>query len=453
MKALIKQVEATEVVAHDVSPLTVNTDARAYTRLGWFIVLAGVLGFVLWASWAPLDKGVPLQGTVSKESNRKAIQHLTGGIVDEILVKDGDLVKAGQVLVRMNGVQVKSISDITRIQLVSSRAVEARLVAERDNAASIKFPKDLLEQKSSDPRIAGVIDGQSMLFQTRRMALQNDLSATDDNIAGIKVQTKGIEESLESKRVQLAIVKEQLDNIRDLAKDGYVPRTRLLDMERTFAQLNGAIAEDIGNIGRARQQVSELGRRREQRAQEFQREVRTTLADVQKEGQALTVRSGAQEYELANTDVKSPVEGVVTGINVFTRGGVIGPGFKMMDVVPVKDALVVEGILAVNLIDKVHPGLEVELIFSAFNASTTPHISGEIIQVAADRTIDEHSGMPYYKIKARVTKEGLKTLSAHKLEVRPGMPVDMFVKTGERTMMNYLFKPLVDRAHSALTEE
>jgi protease secretion system membrane fusion protein len=445
-----QQAEATEVITHDVSPLTVNTDARAYSKLGWLIVGVGVLGFLLWAIFAPLDKGVPLGGTVAKETNRKAVQYLNGGTVAEILVRDGDQVKAGQVLVRMNDVVSKSQSDVSRTQYITARAAEARLLAERDGKAIVAFPV-ALEQDRKDPRVTEVVALQNQLFSSRRLALQNELAAVNENIAGLKIQMQGLQESRDSKKEQLGMVKSQLDGMRDLAKDGYVARNRLLDVERTYSQINGAISEDIGNIGRAQRQVMELNLRRIQRSEEFQKEVRTQLIDTQREAEALGSRMTALEFDVANTEVKAPVDGTVVGLAVFTRGGVVPAGFKLMDIVPQDDALVVEGQLAVNLVDKVHKGLPVELIFSAFNANKTPHIPGVVMSVSADRLVDEHSGQPFYRVRAKVTPEGAKM--AAKLDIRPGMPVEMFVKTGERTMMSYLLKPIFDRAKTSMTEE
>jgi protease secretion system membrane fusion protein len=239
--------------------------------------------------------------------------------------------------------------------------------------------------------------------------------------------------------------------MRDLAKDGYVARNRLLDLERIYAQLNGAISEDIGNIGRTQRQIAEQSLRRIQRQQEYQKEVRTQLAEAQREAEALGNRLTAQDFELSNVLLKAPVDGIVVGLNVFTKGAVIGPGQKLMDIVPSEDPLIVEGQLPVNLIDKVHPDLKVELIFSAFNQNKTPHVSGVVTQVSADRLVDERTGVPYYKMKAKVAPEGMKII--RDLQVRPGMPVELFVKTGERTMMSYLFKPVFDRAKTSLTEE
>ena len=444
--------EAAEVVTHDVTPLQVNTDARAFSRLGWLIVVLGFGGFLLWGLFAPLDKGVPLSGTVAKESNRKAIQHQTGGIVKEILVKDGDVVKAGQVLVRMNNVIAKSSYDTSEAQYLTARASEARLVAERDGLKTIKFPAEI-EQRKNEPRVMELMSLQSQLLMSRQMSLQNELGSVDENIAGLKEQIKSLEESRDSKKTQMGFLKEQLDGMRDLAKDGYVARNRLLDLERTYAQLSGAVSEDIGNIGRSRRQVLELQLRRSQRGQDYQKEVRTQLSEVEKEAQALSARMEGQRFELDNVEVKSPVNGTVTSLAVFTQGGVVQPGFKMLEVVPTDDPLIVEGQLATNLVDKVHPGLKTELIFAAFNANKTPHIEGEVEEIAADRIVDERTGAPYYKVRVRVTPAGQKKIAANHMNVRPGMPVELFVKTGERTLMNYLLKPIFDRAHSALSEE
>jgi protease secretion system membrane fusion protein len=452
MKLIENKNAPADIVSHEVTPLEVNTDARAHARLGWLIVVLGFGGFLLWALLAPLDKGVPLQGTVAKESNRKTVQHLTGGTVQQILVKDGDQVKAGQVLVRMNGVAVKSSYETTEAQYLAARATEARLVAERDGKSTISFPEEL-QKRRSEPRVAELISLQNQLLLSRQGSLRSELASVDESIAGLKIQVKGLEESRESKKEQMNLLKEQLSGMRDLAKEGYVARNRLLDLERTYAQLSGAISEDIGNIGRSQRQVAELSLRRSQRMQDYQKEVRTQLSDVQKEADALSARLEGQRFDLQNAEVKAPADGTVVNLAVFTQGGVVSPGFKMMDIVPSNDPLIVEGTLPVNLIDKVHKGLKVEIMFSAFNANRTPHIEGEVETVSADRAVDEKTGQPYYKVRVKVTPQGTKMIAEHHLNIIPGMPAELFVKTGERTMMNYLLKPLFDRAKSSLSED
>ena len=175
------------------------------------------------------------------------------------------------------------------------------------------------------------------------------------------------------------------------------------------------------------------------------------MSDTQKEADALANRLTGLDYDLDNVLVKAPVDGTVVAMSVFTHGGVIAPGFRMMDIVPSDDPLIVDGQLPVHLIDKVHPNLQVELMFTAFNQNQTPHVPGIVTQVSADRLIEEKSGQPYYNLKAKVAPQGMKMIA--NLQIRPGMPVELFIKTGERTMMNYLFKPLFDRLTMSMTEE
>ncbi len=434
-----------ELISYDV-----NTDPSVYIRLGWWIVIAGFGGFLLWASLAPLDKGVPLSGAVIVSTNRKEIQHPTGGTVNAILVREGDHVKAGQDLVRLNSVQVAANAEMRRVQYFSARAAQARLIAERDGKGVIEFPPELLKEKD-DPRVGNNISMQENLWKSRTAALKSELAAIDESIVGLKLQTNGLEESRDNKKAQIEFLGEQLDGMRKLAKEGYVTRHRLLELEQSYAQVSSVISADIGNIGRLQQQAAELKVRRVQRHQEYQKEVRSQLSDMQREAEALANELRGLDYDLANAAVKAPVSGTVVGLSIFTIGGVIRPGFTMMDIVPSEDALDIEGRLPVHLIDKVYPDLPVELIFSAFNQNLTPHVPGVVTHVSADRFIDEKTGAPYYRVKAKVAPEGVKMISD--LQVRPGMPVELFVKTGERTMMNYILKPMLDHFKTSMTEE
>lgn len=425
-------------------------DHRRHALVGWTIVLVGVAGFLLWAALAPLDQGIVSPGTVVVSGNRKSIQHPTGGIVDGILVKDGDTVRAGQVLVRMNDTQARSQAEIIRTQYYNALAIQARLSAESDGGTDIALPEPLLADRS-DPRAANAIALQRQLFLSRKTALDAELRALDESLAGTKAQLAGTQEARVAREAQRAALKEQLDAIRGLAAQGYVPRTRLLDMERLLAQINGDIATDVGNIGRMQRLVAEMRLRVVQRKAEYQKEVRTQLADTQQSVDGLRSRLEALDFELSNTQLRAPADGTVVGLNVFTSGAVIAAGAKLMDIVPEREPLEVESQLAVNLVDKVHPKLQVELRFTAFNQNATPKVPGEVSTISADRLIDDKTGIPFYRMRASVTPEGMKMLRG--LQIRPGMPVEMFVVTGERTLMSYLMKPIFDRAHSAMTEQ
>ena len=446
----MSQVADAEVIVKEPDFIQVETDATWHIRLGWLIVLGGVGGFFLWASFAPLDKGVPLNGTITVETNKKSIQHATGGTVEAIFVKEGDIVKAGDVLVKINGVQATADAEMSRVQYFTARTTEARLLAERDGRAMIQFPPEL-EAAKNDPRVASNIALQQQLFISRRSAKQSELAALDESVEGLVLQNKGLDDAKNNKQQQLQFIKEQLDGMRELAKDGYLPRNRLLDTEQSYAQVSAAISEDIGNIGRGQREIAQLKLKRQQVVQEYQKEVREQLSSVQKDAGALDNQLSGLDYNLDNVSVKAPVDGTVIGLSVFTNGAVIAPGFRIMDIVPSDDSLIVEGRLPVHLIDKVQTDLDVELIFSAFNQNETPHIPGTVTQISADRLVDEKTGEPYYKLLAKATPEGMKKIA--NLKVRAGMPVDLFVKTGERTMMNYLLKPLVDHFKMSMSEE
>lgn len=450
MNATTKPIVLTEIIVDEQSDPMVKTDTTRHTRLGWLLVTCGCLGMLAWAALAPLEKGVPLSGTVTVETNKKAVQHAIGGTVDAILVKDGDRVKAGDVLLRMNPTQASAEAEMVRVQYVTARATEARLMAEVNGSKTIAMPAELMQMPES-AQVASITRLQQRLFTTRLAAKQSELAALEESIQGLTQLNDGLESAKVSRQQQLVFSKERLDSLRALTVSGFVSRNRLLDVEQSHSQITAALAEEIGNIGRGKRQIAELRLRHEQTLQDYQKEVRTQLSEVQKEAGALAHRLAGLDHILANSQVKAPVDGTVIGMAVFAQGAVIAPGFKIMDVVPADDALVVEGRLPVHLIDRMTPDLPVELIFSAFNQNLTPKIPGAVTQVSADRLVDDKTGEPYYRLLAKATPEGMQKIGH--LKVRAGMPVDVFVKTGERTLLNYLLKPLLDHFRMAMVEE
>jgi membrane fusion protein, protease secretion system len=448
--ALTPSAAVQDATARPVTPPDLLNPYR-YVRLGWAVIWVGLVGFFLWAGLAPLDKGVPVPGTVMVSGHRKAVQHVSGGILAKILVKEGDLVQAGQVLALMEPIPAKSQADATRSQYLTARLTAVRLQAELAGKAQLLLPAALQEQFHSLPRAMATWQVQQDLFKSRRAALQADLAAMQESLAGLNSHMQALEESRASKLRQQKSLAVQLEGMRELARDGYVPRNRYLEVDRMHAQIVGAIAEDTGNLARLRHQVSETQQRIAQRQDEYQKEVRTQLAEASRDAETLESRSTATDFDLANTEIKAPMSGKVVGLAVFTDRGVLSPGFKLMDIVPQEETLYIEAQVPVHLIDKVKPALSVELMFTAFNQNRTPHVQGLVDMVSADRLVDEKNGFPYYTLHAHVTPEGMRKLG--QLQVRPGMPVEVLVKTGERTLLSYLLKPLLDRMHGALREE
>jgi len=437
--------------ASTVSSSDVDIDYGRPLRLGWFLLVVGFGGFVVWAILAPLDQGVPVSGTVVVTGNRKVVQNLSPGVVEAILVKDGDEVEAGNILVRFDATMARSQYEVARSQWLVAKAAEARLMAEFEGREEIVFP-DELSGEEMDLRATNSMRVQKQLLRSRRAALQAELGAMKSSIVGLESHVRALVATLSARKEQARLLQEELKGLRDLAAEGYLPRNRLSEQERLLAQLTGARSEDLGNLERSRQNIAEIRMRMEARQHDYRREVEAELSDIQKETSGLDNRIKALAFELTNTEVRAPVAGVVVGLNVHTVGGVIAAGFSLMEVVPKNEPLKIDVEIPTTLIDKTKADLPVEIMFPAFNQRTTPRIPGRVLLVAADASFDPH-GMrpPVYKGQVVVTQEGMEKLKTH--EIKAGMPAEVFIKTGERTLLNYLFKPISDYMRSALTED
>ena len=423
-------------------------DHRRVLRWGLLVLLLGVGGFFAWAALAPLDEGVPAAGTVLVSTHRKTVQPLQGGLVSKILVKEGGQVSAGQPLVELDATRAQSELEIARGQLLVARASEARLLAEQRGAGELTLPAEILARRD-DPRVAQVVELQLQLYRSRRANLQAELDAMRASIGGLQAQSDALAESTAARRAQKAMLEQELEGQRALAQEGFFARNRLSEQERLLAQLQAQLAEDRGAIGRLRKQVAEIELRIAQRRQEYQKEVETQLTEVQREANALDDRIRALAFEVENSVVRAPVAGTIVGLNVFTEGGVVQTGERLMDVVPGDEPLRVDAQIPPHLIDRVQVGLPVDLMFTTFNASTTPHVPGVVTLVGADVLLDQDKH-PFYRAQVEVTDEGMRLLGQNR--ILPGMQVMVFVRTGERTLLNYLFKPLRDRMRAALTE-
>lgn len=428
----------------DVLPL----DDHRPARLGRWLVLAGFGGFLLWAALAPLDKGVAVSGSVVVAGHRQAVQHPTGGVVARLLVHDGEAVSAGQVLLTLDATRPRAERDTLRQQYRDAQAAAVRLAAETEGKAQLRFPPSL---PADDPDMQACQALHQQLFASRREAQRLQQAALREGLAGARAHLAGLESAQRYRREQREALQQQLQGLRGLAQEGYIPRNRLLENERLLAQLDGELGEAVGAIGHARQQVQELGWRERQQAEEYRRDLHQQQVDNRLRLGELASRLASAEFELAHTEVRAPVAGTLVGLAVFTPGGVIAPGQQLMEVVPRDAPLLVDARAPVELVDRLRPGLPVELLFAAFNQSSTPRVPGELVLVSADRLLDEQTREPYYQVRIRVSEDGARQLAG--LDIRPGMPVQAFVRTGERSLLNYLFKPLADRLHLALSED
>ena len=419
-------------------------------RIGLWALLIGFGGFLLGAALAPLDEGVPAQGTVAIDTKRKAVQHLSGGIVEEVLVGEGDEVKEGQLLIKLDSAVARSNHEAVRQRYLGLRAMQGRLLAEQAGQASITFHPDLVAA-SSDPLIRQQMQNQEQLFMTRRSLLRSDLQSIEESIQGQEGLLLAYKGMLENRTSQLRLINEELGHLRGLVAEGYAPRNRQLEMERMVADSSTAIADLMGNTERARRSIGEMRQRALSRKQEHRKEVETQLADVSREVLADNEKMRAVTDELARTEIKAPASGQVVGLAVQTVGGVVQPGQKLMDIVPKGAPLLLEAHVAPHLIDRVHADLPVDVRFSSFAHSPQLVVGGKVVSISADLLTEPQTNVSYYLARVQVTPEGLEHLG--KRQLQPGMPVEVIFKTGERSMLTYLLHPLTKRLAASMTEE
>ncbi len=425
-------------------------DAGRPGRMGLWVLAIGFGGFLLWASLAPLDEGVPASGIVAIDTKRKAVQHLNGGIVKEVLVREGDAVQEGQLLIRLDSAVAKANYESVRQRYLGLRAMQGRLLAEQGNLSSISFHPDL-QTAGSDPLIRQQMQTQEQLFMTRRSLLRSDLQSIEESIQGQEGLLQAYDGMLASRKSQLSLINEELGNLRGLVKEGYAPRNRQLEMERMVADSSTAIADLQGNTIRARRTIGELRQRAMSRQQEYRKEVETQLADVSREVLSDNEKLHSVTDDLGRTEIKAPAAGQVVGLAVQTVGGVISPGQKLMDIVPKDASLLLEAHVAPHLIDRVHSDLPVDVRFSSFAHSPQLVVGGKVVSISGDLLTEPQTNVSYYLARVQVTPEGLKKLGTRQLQ--PGMPVEVIFKTGERSMLTYLLHPLTKRLAASMTEE
>lgn len=434
-----------------MQPRIPNTNIKTTLAIGFAIILFGFGSFLLWAVTAPLGKGVVSQGVVTVETNRKAVQHLYGGIVEELHVRETSPVTKDQILIRLSDSRARAEYAAVRSEYLTTLANHARLIAERQRDPHITFPNELI-QEENDPTVRELLHTQRELSSRRQNTLKQEQQIIQENINVLDAYAQNLETVLESRNKQLQLINSEIDDLRTLAGQGYYPRNSLLNLERTLEEINGRRAEDIGSIARARGQISELKLRATKIEQEYQKEVETHLTDIQRRMASLKEQYDAAKDVLERTIIRSPDDGIVLALAVHTIGGIITPGQKIMEIVPKDAELVIEAQIAPQDIDKVHRDQKADLRFSAFDAKNTPVLEGEVISISPDRLIDEATRMPYYQAKITVSPAELEKLGGgHQL--LPGMPAEVVIKTGERTMFEYLIDPFLKRLFVSFKEE
>ena len=436
----------------DVESVDLQTDTRAPARLGFWVLIVGFGLFLAWAAWAPLDEGVSAPAVVSVEMRRKTIQHLQGGVIKQVVVREGQRVKRGEPLVVLDDATVRGSYETIRQNYLAQRAQESRLVAEAAGRSTIDFHPDL--EHADDPVAQQLMSVQRQKMASRQAALRAELAAGRQSIATYESQIAGMQQMLASRSEQARLQSQQLTNVRALSAEGYAPRNQALLMEQQQAELRASLTDLETSMQRARGAAQEVNLRLAQRQQEYLRELSAQLADVRKEVQANQERLAAVTADLDRMVIRSPVDGQVVGLALAQAGaGVATPGQKLMDIVPDGEALLLDAKVPPQVIDRIKAGEKAEVRFSSFANSPTLVVHGHLVSLAGDALTEQvgSSVSTYYLARVEITPEGMKALGGRQLQ--PGMPAEVLIKTGERSLLTYMLHPLTKRIAAAMTEE
>ena len=426
---------------------------------GSIVVFVLVFGLLLWAFLSSIKSAVIAPAQVQVEGNTKVIKHRDGGIIRHIYVREGQFVRAGQVLLQLDPIQAQAGVDVWQAQYETALADIARLQAQQTGSLEIRFPQELLNRQA-DPQVAALLAGERALHISTMMLYSSQASSLKSQAQQLGTQIQGLRAQMASVDMQSGSIADELSGVRELNRLGYAPRTRVSALDRSAAQLKGQKGATLADIARAQQaiggvqiQLAQLEAKRQGDAATGIRQAQDKLAEAEPK-----LRATAQS--LFQTSVRAPVDGYVFNLTQFTEGGVAGPGERLVDIVPSGSPLVLNAKVKPNDIAEVHVGMPARVTLSAFNPRTTPPIDGIVTVVAADATTEDPtaSGMagqarePYYAVQIKVDPAQIARIG-HGVRMTPGMQASVSIITGSRTIMDYLLGPMTDAMHTALREK
>ena len=425
-------------------------DVRRPIRTGLVIILVGVVGLGLWASLAPIWSAVVAGGTVAVEASRKTLRARDGGIVREIHVREGDRVQAGQLLLRFDDTVAQAQVDVLSQQYDNIRMQQARFRAEVNGTRSVATPPELLE-RMSDPRVSQIVNNELLLFNSRLATLDNQTAILNQRLEQLTTARGGLDIQVRSIDEQVALITQELDGYRQLNARGFAPGNLLLRYERQLAEIGGRRGALVADITRNTQQAGEVRLQLNQIREQRQTEAATGLRDAEARLADLTPRLDAARSALAQTRVTAPEAGYVLKLTQFTLGGVVQPGELLMDLVPQGAELIVQAHIQPRDIDEVRPGMKARVQILAFNQQRVRPLEANVVTVSADAlTLD--NGQTFYRADLRIAPTELAKLPAG-AELTPGMPASVMIRTGRRTVMQYILQPMGDVLNQSLREQ
>jgi HlyD family type I secretion membrane fusion protein len=423
-------------------------DIRPTLRAGLAVIVLGIAGLGAWAAFAPLSGAIIAPGYVKVDLNRKVVQHQEGGIVRAIRVRDGERVKAGQELVVLDDVRIDAQLDLLRTQLDAERARAARLEAERAYAPQPVFPADLLK-RSKEAKISEQLGRETGLFRARRDAIETQIAVLRKQIQETAAEIVALTEQLDAEERALKLQKDELVANERLLEQGYVQKTRIMTLQRAVAEYEARYGEHRAELSKARQRSSEL----ELRILSMRNTYAQTAADELKETTArlfdLEERIRPSRDAAERQRIASPIAGEVVGLRVFGKGSVVGPRDVLMEIVPDDKRLIIEARIRPEDINHVRPGFEADVRLTAYKQRTTPTVQGTVTYVSGDRLVDSQNGAPFYTVHIDVPAE---KLTESRLRLQAGMPAEVFIRTDERTTLDYLLAPVTSYLRRAMRE-
>lgn len=429
-------------------------DDRRLRIVGMVVIIVVFFGFGTWAAVAPISSAAHAPGKIRVESKRQTVQHLEGGIVKTIPVRDGDHVKKGQIVLTLEDTQAKSQLEIATGLYFVALAREARLIAQRDQRDDVSYPEFLLE-RTDDSRVREAMDVQTNIFQVRKSAYENELALYEQQAEQLDAQLEGLEAQKRASGRLVSSYASELKDLKGLEKKGYTERRQVRAVARELAENQGELGDLISRIASTRSQIVEAKLQSLQLQKELQREVAAELDNVRERLFQLVEQRQALQDTLARTVIRAPQSGKVVEMQVHTIGAVIRDGEILMDILPEDERLVIEAKVSTIDIDRVAIGQTADINFSAFKMRETKRILGRLINLSADSIVDENDPeqRPYYQAVVEITREGLQQLADHELTLIAGMPAEVFIKTGERTLIQYLTDPLTDTIARSFIED
>lgn len=421
------------------------------TWFGILVIIIFVGGFGAWAIFAPLESAAIAPGKITVAGNRRTIQHLEGGIVKTINVRDGAIVKKGDELVKLDDTRTKIALRLHQNEVYELLAIESRLLAERDKSSQINFSPRLFEMDDK-AKSQELIDSQKSIFEAQMGALNSSIDILEQRIVQLNQQIKGIQSQMAALDKQIKYVDEEVKSTQYLEKKKLIERPRLLALQREAAKLRGSKGESVAKVSELKQKIGETQLQMTSMKKERHKEIVTELRETQQKLAEARNKEDAAKDVLQRTSIKAPQDGAVVGLKIHTKGGVVKPGDSIMDIVPSQDALVIEARVSPLDIDVVHTGLVAKVQLTAFKMRTTPTMLGKVTRVSADVFTDEKSGESYFTARVQIDKGELSKLPKG-ADLHPGMPVQVMIITAKLTPWQYFITPIKASFERAFREQ